>query len=157
MLAQNISLCGNLFAKFFAPFNFNREAKILSSAQLITATRVVQKGTIMPDRGSSAAARKAQNPRADPYCSRADNVPKHNPPVLDRYFQFSGCRGRPPRLPGSAEREKCYYAPVQQCASSGILRHGGRGNTAPKMGPAYARKDRARDSKAPSGSPRLGN
>lgn len=42
MLAQNISVCGNLFAIFFRAFYFTRVEKILSSRELITAARVVQ-------------------------------------------------------------------------------------------------------------------
>jgi hypothetical protein len=42
MLAQNISLCGNLFAIFFAPFDFNREENFLSSVEEVNAAGVVQ-------------------------------------------------------------------------------------------------------------------
>jgi hypothetical protein len=44
MLAQNISVCGNLFAIFWRRFYFTRVEKLLSSRELITAARVVQKG-----------------------------------------------------------------------------------------------------------------
>ena len=46
MLAQNISVCGNLFAIFWRHFYFTRVEKILSSGELITAARVVQKAVI---------------------------------------------------------------------------------------------------------------
>jgi hypothetical protein len=43
MLAQKISVCGNLFSKkFFALRDFNREEKLLSSSRVVNATRVVQ-------------------------------------------------------------------------------------------------------------------
>jgi len=42
ILAQKISVCGNLFDEIFALENFTRAEKILSSAELITVARVVQ-------------------------------------------------------------------------------------------------------------------
>jgi hypothetical protein len=42
MLAQKISLCGNLFSKKFCAHDSNREEKFLSSSRVVNATRVVQ-------------------------------------------------------------------------------------------------------------------
>jgi hypothetical protein len=42
MLAQNISLCGNLFVKNLSSFDFNREENFLSSAEQVNAAGVVQ-------------------------------------------------------------------------------------------------------------------
>jgi len=42
ILAQKISVCGNLFQENFLGKNFKRAEKILSSAELLTAARVVQ-------------------------------------------------------------------------------------------------------------------
>jgi hypothetical protein len=42
MLAQNISVCGNLFGKTLRSFYFNREEKVLSSTELVNAAGVVQ-------------------------------------------------------------------------------------------------------------------
>jgi hypothetical protein len=43
MLAQNISVCGNLFTKNSRAFLLNDEEKFLSSSEIINATGVVQK------------------------------------------------------------------------------------------------------------------
>jgi len=40
MLAQNISLCGNLFVFFFSSFDFNREQNFLSSIEPVNAAGV---------------------------------------------------------------------------------------------------------------------
>jgi hypothetical protein len=42
MLAQKISVCGNLFSKKFCARDSNRQEKILSSSRVVNATRVVQ-------------------------------------------------------------------------------------------------------------------
>jgi hypothetical protein len=46
MLAQNISVCGNLFTEFFQRVHFNRGEKLLSSGEVITVARVVQEWAI---------------------------------------------------------------------------------------------------------------
>jgi hypothetical protein len=42
MLAQKISVCGNLFLEKFCARDSNREEKFLSSSRVVNATRVVQ-------------------------------------------------------------------------------------------------------------------
>jgi len=53
MLAQNISVCGNLFTKNSRAFLLNDEEKFLSSSEIINATGVVQKS--VASRTSSVA------------------------------------------------------------------------------------------------------